>query len=88
MKLVSPVQSFNVCFQYDPGDLDKEELDTFNRDIRETMLKSGKSVVNYATIDGQTSIRLVFINPELSRKDVDVFFENVRDAAHQLAMAA
>ena len=88
MKLVSPVQSFNVCFSYDPGNLEDEELDTFNRDIRENMLQSGRSIVNYAKIFGRTSIRIAFINPDMSESDVDVFFDNVLEAAGQLLQAA
>ena len=81
MKLVSPVQSFNVCFQYDPGGLDEEALGSLARNIREHMLRSGKSIVNYATVNGQTAIRISFINPDLTEQDIDVFFENVRSAA-------
>lgn len=88
MRLLSPVQSFNVCFQYDPGGLDEEALSSLAQNIREHMLRSGKSIVNYATVNGQTAIRISFINPDLTEQDIDVFFENVRTAAEQLTQLA
>lgn len=88
MKLVAAVQSFNVCFQYDPGGLEDDSLSSLCLDIREHMLRSGKSIVNYATVNGQTAIRISFINPDLTEHDIDVFFENVRSAAEQVTQIA
>ena len=52
------------------------------------MLRSGRSIVNYAVVNGRTAIRIAFINPDLREEDVDLFFRNVRSAAEHVAMLA
>lgn len=88
MRLAAPVQSIVVCFQWAPDSLGEEELDSLNLTIREHMLRSGRSIVNYAVVNGRTAIRIAFINPDLREKDVDLFFRNVRSAAEHVAMLA
>ncbi len=55
-----------------------------NRRIRDTLLKSGKSMVNYATVDGRTAFRITFINPDIGTEDVDRFFRNVIKVAESI----
>ncbi len=88
LDLVAPVESVNVCFQYVSENGSENETNIFNRRIRDHLLKSGLSAVNYATIDGRTTIRIAFVNPDIDREDVDRFFHNVHDAAKAVEFRA
>ncbi len=72
LEMVSPRQSFTVCFRYLPPF--ETNLDEFNFLIREKMRREGKSMVNYGYIDNQMTIRFVASNGDLEKKDIDTFF--------------
>ncbi len=71
LELMVPRQSLTVCFRYRvPEGLDKN---SFNKYLRDNLRKSGKSSVNYGFIDDELAIRLVLINPEVQKEDLDKF---------------
>jgi glutamate/tyrosine decarboxylase-like PLP-dependent enzyme len=74
LELLFPLQSLNLCFRF------KESSNEINLRIHNQLLKSGKSMVNYAKIEGKISFRLALINPDIDEKDIDTFFENVYEA--------
>ncbi len=84
MELKSDVYSFNVCFQFTGGTGDVRSRNAVNRQIRDRLLYDGSSAVNYASLNGETVLRIAFINPDISESDVDTFFSNVRLSGHQL----
>jgi glutamate/tyrosine decarboxylase-like PLP-dependent enzyme len=88
LELLAPVASVNVCFQYTSEGLSPEETSSFTRRIRDHMLQSGRTAVNYATHNGRIAIRMAFINPDIGTEDVDRFFRNVHEAAGALKAAA
>ncbi len=75
LALLSSRQSFSVCFRYVPEHV--EDLNKFNLDLRESMRKSGKSIVNYGYIGKTLAIRLITANGELTKSDIDLFFDNI-----------
>lgn len=82
LELLAPRQSFTICFRYIP---EKEtDLNIFNLELREAMRKNGKSIVNYGYIDKTLAIRLITANGELEYSEIDLFFENLMDAANVL----
>jgi len=82
LELLSERQSFAVCFRYVP---DKESnLNKFNLELRESLRKSGKSIVNYGYIGKTLAIRLITANGELQKSDIDLFFSNVLSEAKKL----
>ena len=82
LQLLSERQSFSVCFRYVPKT--KVDLNNFNLQLRESLRKSGKSIVNYGYIGKDLAIRLITANGELSKLDIDLFFNNFRDEAANL----
>jgi glutamate/tyrosine decarboxylase-like PLP-dependent enzyme len=73
LELVTPRQSVSICFRYIPN---KEvDLNDFNLKVRESLRRSGKSMVNFAFIGNSLVIRLVIVNNELVKSDIDNFFE-------------
>lgn len=81
LELLSERQSFSICFRYNVSTTD---LNTFNLMLRESLRKKGKSLVNYGFIGETLAIRLVTVNSELNRADIDLFFENILSEAQKL----
>ena len=82
LELVVKRQSFAVCFRYIPTV--KTDLNKFNLDLRETMRKNGKSIVNFGYVGKTLAIRLVIINGTLSKLDIDLFFDHLLSTATAL----
>jgi sulfinoalanine decarboxylase len=79
LELIVPRQSFSVCFRYIPEiNTDSNE---FNLKLRESLRKSGKSIVNFGYIGDSLTIRLIAANAELNKSDIDLFFNNLIDEA-------
>jgi len=79
LELAAPRQSVSICFRYIPES--GANIDEFNTALREKLHNSGKSLVNYATVDGKIAIRLVILNSDLETTDIDRFFENLLSVA-------
>jgi glutamate/tyrosine decarboxylase-like PLP-dependent enzyme len=75
LELLTPRQSFAVCFRYIPER--ETDLNAFNLELRESLRKSGKSIVNYGYLGDTLAIRLITANGELEKPDIDLFFENL-----------
>ena len=82
LELLADRQSFAVCFRYVP--CLETDLNEFNLELRESLRKRGKSIVNYGYTDGKLAIRLITANAELVQSDIDLFFDNLLSEAHQL----
>ncbi len=90
LELVAPTRSLNVCFRYLPAagvGMDPVAIDRLNVEARELLRKSGRAMVNYATVEGKVAMRLVFANPEVGEADVVRFFDLFVDAAEELLAA-
>jgi glutamate/tyrosine decarboxylase-like PLP-dependent enzyme len=82
LELMAPRQSFTVCFRYRADG--NTDLSHFNRRLRDALRKSGRSLVNYGRIGDALAIRLVTVNAELDRSDIDHFFDLLLDTARRL----
>jgi glutamate/tyrosine decarboxylase-like PLP-dependent enzyme len=82
LEMMAPRQSFTVCFRYHPDG--ETDLDDFNLRLREALRKSGRSLVNYARLGEALVIRLVAVDAELDRSDIDGFFDLLLDSARLL----
>jgi len=82
LELIVNRQSFAVCFRYIPKN--ETDVNKFNLELRETMRKNGKSIVNYGYVGKILAIRLITANGELQKTDIDLFFENLLATAAEL----
>jgi glutamate/tyrosine decarboxylase-like PLP-dependent enzyme len=82
LELVAPRNSVSVCFRY----VINEGIDGnhFNIMIRDHLYKAGKSFINYTAIDNRVAMRLILTNPNLTKKDIDRFFNNLLATAEEL----
>lgn len=82
LELMSERQSFTVCFRYIPDEAD--DVNVFNLALRESLRKTGQSIVNYGYLGKDLAIRLITANGELEKSDIDVFFSNLLSEANKL----
>jgi glutamate/tyrosine decarboxylase-like PLP-dependent enzyme len=73
LTLMCPTQSLNVNFRFEPKA--KTNLDDFNLKVRNNLVQSGKTMVNYCYLNNEVSIRLILLNPDLTEADITKFFE-------------
>jgi glutamate/tyrosine decarboxylase-like PLP-dependent enzyme len=77
LELLCDAPSLNINFRYIDS---KENLNSYNRDIREQLMDDGNSLCNMCLIDENLSIRLIVNNPEKDFEDYMIFFDNLRIA--------
>ena len=83
LELMASTQFLNICFRYVAKDC--TDIDALNLELRDRLVKSGKSLVNYATLNDKITIRLILANPEIDRSDLDRFFANVLEVGRLLS---
>ena len=76
-KMISPVESLNVCFQLQPEELNESEWNAFTVKVRNKLADEGNIMVNYATINDISFIRLIIVNFNLQKHHLDTFFEDL-----------
>lgn len=82
LELLFPTQSLNVNFRFKaPDGIDVNEL---NEMIRYKLIHSGKAMVNYCHLERGLSIRLVLLNPDLEKSDIQRFFNNFIHAGKEI----
>lgn len=82
LELMAPTQSLNINFRAIPPE--GMQVDDFNLLLRNSLLKSGKSMVNYCHIGPDVSIRLVLVNHELEEEDLTHFISFVETRAREI----
>jgi len=82
LELLAPRNSVSVCFRYIVNK--RIQSNRFTIKLRDQLHKTGKSLVNYASIGNRSAIRLMITNPHLTIKDIDHFFENLLETAEEL----
>lgn len=85
LRLAETPTSLNLCFRYEPktGSRSPEEIDALNIEIREKLYQNGRSLVNYARVQGRVVIRLIVVNFDLREADLDRFFEAVTELGNE-----
>lgn len=77
LELQAPRWINNICFRSKPeGISDEQELNQFNQKVRQSLMQSGKSMVNQAYLDQALTIRLIIANKDVTESDISQFFDN------------
>ena len=76
--MVEP-EFLNICFRYHPNDdnISLDLIDKINLEIRNYLLHSGETFVNYSHYKEQIIIRLILTNSNIQTKDIERFFDNL-----------
>lgn len=83
-RLIREQQGTNVCFRYlPPGHRDTRGEERARHEheatlaIRDEMAREGSFLVNYATLDGAATFRLVANNPSTTREDLEQLLDRI-----------
>lgn len=95
-ELVRQPHGLNVLFHYVPENLRhlphgperRQALGIATREIRERVKSQGNVMVNYATVDGHSTFRMVHINPWATREDLDQFLDEIERASLAISQAS
>jgi len=83
LEMMFPTQTLNVNFRFKSED----DPDEFNRRLRYELIREGLAMVNYCNLENGLSIRLILLNPDLEREDLDRFFERLVTKGKELRSA-
>jgi len=75
LELVFPRQSVNLCFRYRSKKTDN--LNPFNRDLKERLIRQGNTFLNYSTVNGVGFLRMNILNPDIPETEIDYALEQV-----------
>ena len=77
LKLLSPVESLNICFRIETPLVDENRLNELTIELRERLIAESDTLVNHASINDENCIRLIIANFDLTQEDIDKFMNNV-----------
>ncbi len=83
LQLSSSREFTNICFQVIPKDSSRD-INDYNSQIREKLLKRGLVMVNKATLGEKTVIRLVICNHSTQKEHINQFFKEVLETGQEL----
>ncbi len=82
LELMAPRTSVNICFRYLPKT--HLNINDFNLRLRQKLAGAGICLVNYSYLGKNLVLRPVIANHELTRSDIDLFFNNLHATAEDL----
>jgi glutamate/tyrosine decarboxylase-like PLP-dependent enzyme len=83
LELCFETQSLNVNFRFKVPS-EEIDIDEFNESIRYKLIEEGKVMVNYCRLEKGLSIRLVLLNPDLTKEDLDRFFQHFVSVGNEI----
>lgn len=80
-ELMAPAPLSIVCFRYKPAGVSEEKAEKLNKKIIAAIEQDGRIFLTGTRIDGKTVMRVCFINPRTTLKDVEVITQVVSNLA-------
>jgi glutamate/tyrosine decarboxylase-like PLP-dependent enzyme len=75
--MLAPVTLNIVCFRFNPGNLDEEDLNDLNEELLVQLFEGGMAASSYTTLNGKYALRASFINHRTRMQDIDLLAEEV-----------
>ena len=82
LELLADVSLNIVCYRWNPGNMDEQELNAANKEILMRMHEEGVALPSYTLLDGGYAIRVAITNHRSRREDFDALV----DASVRLGM--
>jgi len=73
-----------VCFRYNQGGMDTEELNQINAAIRDKIIKEGKFYIVQTELEEKLWLRVTIINPLTSEEDMQLLLDTVEEVAFRM----
>jgi aromatic-L-amino-acid decarboxylase len=77
LQLMAPVGMDIVCFRFNPGGLDDEQLNTLNKEILMQLHEQGIAAPSYTTLNGCYCLRIAIANHRSIQTDFDLLAREV-----------
>jgi L-2,4-diaminobutyrate decarboxylase len=73
-----------VCFRYNPGGMDNEELNRLNASVRDSIIKEGKFYIVRTELEEKLWLRVTIINPLTTEEDLQMLLHTIGDTAARI----
>lgn len=77
LELMAPIGLDIVCFRFNPGELDMQELNALNKEILMQLHEKGIAVPSYTTLNDQYCLRIAISNHRSTFEDFDLLAREV-----------
>jgi glutamate/tyrosine decarboxylase-like PLP-dependent enzyme len=84
MELMAPIGMDIVCFRFNPGGLDDEQLNALNKEILMQLHEQGIAAPSYTTLQGRYCLRIAIANHRSRQEDFDLLAREVVRIGHEL----
>ena len=84
MELLAPIVLDIVCFRFNPGNLDDEQLNALNKEILMQLHEQGIAAPSYTTLQGRYCLRIAIANHRSRQEDFDLLAREVLRIGHEL----
>jgi aromatic-L-amino-acid decarboxylase len=84
LELMAPIGMDIVCFRFQPGGLDNDQLNALNKEILMQLQEQGIAAPSYTTLRGQYCLRIAIANHRSRLEDFDVLAREVVRIGHEL----
>jgi len=84
LELTAPIGLDIVCFRFNPGGVDRESLNTLNRNLLIELQESGVAAPSYTTLNGVYCLRAAISNHRSRFEDFDLLVNEVIRIGNEL----
>jgi len=85
LELMTPVTMNIVCYRYNPGDLDDDQLNILNKELLMRMHETGVAAPSSTLLNGNYAIRVAITNHRTRRKHLDEMIGGTIEIGNLLA---
>ena len=86
LELMAPIGLDIVCFRFNPGGLNQEQLERLNRDILIELQEQGIAAPSYTTLKGNYCLRVAIANHRSRKEDFDLLVAAVLKIGRTLSL--
>jgi glutamate/tyrosine decarboxylase-like PLP-dependent enzyme len=83
LELLAPIGMDIVCFRFNPGGLDTEQLNALNKEILMQLHEQGIAAPSYTTLQGRYCLRVAISNHRSRQEDFDLLAKEVMRIGHE-----
>lgn len=84
LELMAPIGMDIVCFRFNPGGLDTEQLNALNKEILMQLHEQGIAAPSYTTLQGRYCLRIAIANHRSRQEDFDLLAREVVRIGHEV----
>jgi glutamate/tyrosine decarboxylase-like PLP-dependent enzyme len=77
LELMAPIGMDIVCFRFNPGGLDNDQLNALNKEILMQLHEQGIAAPSYTTLNGRYCLRIAIANHRSRQEDFDLLAREV-----------